>query len=264
MVHFKFRTHGLKFAKSLAMSLPSRPFYIIAHECNTLKKINRALRQGANGIECDLWRDEEGRWWVSHDGDDKTDLVAWLQHIAVAENKFRRKLAVLVFDIKTAEPLAPLRQIINAHLPEDLAHVYSVAKLEMAHVFRAIAPLLTHLEAIAVDEEDSPEEVASFFESIPTRRCWYANGITAFIPYNRRYHLSLQAAKPLRDAGVFARIYTWTVVQRAAMKKYIYDDDVDAILVNLRRFFMRPVRVARRIIKKAPHRHLAGRYTPIV
>lgn len=242
----------------------SKPFYIVAHECNNRNKINRAFRQGANGIECDLWMDENGKWWVSHDGDSRTDLVQWLEHINIAEAKFRKKLAVLIFDIKCAEPLPALRQIINTCLPSDLPHVYSVAKLEMAHIFREVAPELTDMEAIAVDEEDDPEDVAAFFASIPTKRCWYANGITAFIPYNKRYHQSMQAAKPFRNNGSFARIYTWTVVQKAAMKKYIYEDDVDAILVNLRRFFMRPVRVARRLIKKAPHRHLADRDTPIV
>jgi hypothetical protein len=241
----------------------SRNFYLIAHGCNDVSKINKAFRQKANGIECDLWADEEGKWWISHDGNEKTDLVEWLTYIGKAERKFGQELAVIVFDTKTPNPFSGVREIINMHLPPGLPHIYSTAKLENAHIFTEIVPLLTEKEGIAVDEEDDPKEVAAFFERIGAQQCWYGNGIT-LIPINDTFHEAMQQAAPIRDAKKsFSKIYTWSVHRTEAIRKYILEDKVDGIIVGLNNILTRPVTSARRIIKESDEVQLADRNSPL-
>ena len=39
----------------------ARPVYVIAHRCNDIEDIGKALRKGANSIECDVRIDDPGR-----------------------------------------------------------------------------------------------------------------------------------------------------------------------------------------------------------
>lgn len=224
-----------------------------------MAKINKAFRQKVNGMECDLWADEQSKWWISHDGSEKADLVEWLTHVGKAEKKFRRQLAVIIFDIKSAEPIAGVRDIINTHLPAGLPHIYSTAKLDKAPIFTAIVPLLTENEGIAIDEEDDPIKVAEFFREIGATQCWYGNGIT-LIPLNTEFHISMQEAAPIRDTtGPFSKIYTWSVHRKKALHKYIIEDKVDAVIVGLNNILTRPVSNALKIIEASNEVQLADR-----
>jgi hypothetical protein len=241
----------------------TRSFYLIAHRCNDISHINKAFRQKVNGIECDLWADEDKKWWVSHEGISKTDLIQWLTYIAKAEKRFKCQLAVIVFDIKSAEPITGLRDIINNHLPPGLPHIYSVANLDKAHIFAEIVPLLTSLEAIAVDEEDDPTEVAAFFKKIGALQCWYGNGIT-LVPLDGQFHDSMQHAARLRNsAAPFSKIYTWSIHRKESLRKYIVEDKVDGVIVGLNGFFTRPVSNALKIIRANEEVQLADRSSPL-
>lgn len=240
-----------------------RNFYLIGHRCNSFSQINKALQQKVNGIECDLWADKEKRWWVSHNGFDKTDLVQWLRHIEKAEQRFEQQLALVVFDIKSAEPISTLREIINDNLSPDLSRMYSTAKISKAHIFEPIVPMLTSKEVVAVDEEDDPKEVAAFFQMIGATQCWYGNGIT-LIPSNDPYHRSMHQAAPIRDAeGPFSKIYSWSIHRKKELKKYIVDDKVDGLLVGLNNIFTSPVSHALKIIKDHKEIQLADRNSPL-
>lgn len=244
-------------------AIATRNFYLIGHACNDTDSIDKALKQKVNGIECDLWADDDKKWWISHDGLEKTDLVMWLSHIEKAEKKFKRPLSIIVFDVKSDEPFAGVRQIINEHLPTELPHIYSTAKIENAHIFLEIVPLLKPNEGIAIDEEDDPKKVAVFFRSINATQCWYGNGIT-LIPINEPFHEAMQNAVPIRDTtGPFSKIYTWTVHRSSALHKYINEDRVDGIMVGLNSFFIRPVSSALKIIRKNKELKLAERNTPL-
>jgi hypothetical protein len=65
-----------------------RNVYIIAHRCNDLKKPEKALEQGVNGIEADLWH-EDGQWHISHDGHSKQNLDEWLQLMSRLSNEYK-------------------------------------------------------------------------------------------------------------------------------------------------------------------------------
>ena len=240
-----------------------RNFYLIAHRCNTLSKINKSLKQGVNGIECDLCCDDNGKWSVSHDSIQKTDLIEWLQYITKAEQKYNRQFALVIFDIKDAKPIGDLRELINTHLPKDLARIYSVAKLDMAHILEDIATKLNEYEAISIDEEDDPKEVDQFFKKIGTKQCCYGNGIT-LIPFDGQFHDSMQQAAALRDsAGAFCKVYTWSIHHKKAMIKYIEEDKVDGMLVGLDGVLTRPVSKALKIIKASNQVQLADRQTKL-
>lgn len=265
MLWFDF---GLPNAQTLTIEMANqtqsfRNFYLIAHRCNTIETIEKAFKQKVNGIECDLWADEEKKWWISHDGSEKTDLLEWLAHIEKAERKFQRELTVIVFDIKTPNSIREVRNVINEKLPASLHRVYSTAKIDKAYIFEEIVPLLNKNEVIAIDEEDEPGEVAAFFKKIGATQCWYGNGIT-LVPINSQFHESMQKAAPIRDStGPFSKIYTWSVVRKEAIRKYIEEDKVDAVLVGLNTNLNRPVSSALKIISSNSNIRLADRSTPL-
>ncbi|GEO11702.1 hypothetical protein [Segetibacter aerophilus] len=241
----------------------SRNFYLIGHGCNDIEKINKALKQKVNGIECDLWADDDKKWWISHEGLTKTDLLEWLNYIPRAEKKYKRQLSIIIFDVKTSEPFKGVRDIINSTLPKDLPRIYSTAKIDKAHIFAEIVPLLNECEGIAIDEEDDPAEVAAFFKKIGATQCWYGNGIT-LIPLNEEFHESMQKAAPIRDTtGPFSKIYTWSVHRSEALRKYIEEDKVDGVIVGLNSIFSRPVSSALKIIRDNEEVQLAERNSKI-
>lgn len=241
----------------------SRPFYLIGHRCNSISKINKAIRQKVNGIECDVWADRKKKWWISHSGFFKTDPVKWLNHIAKAEKKFGRQLSLIVFDIKSSESIIGLRQMINDHLPPDLPRLYSTSSIDKGQIFCQIVSSLHHREVIAIDEEDNPKEVADFFRKMGATQCWYANGITLFF-FDNRFHDSMQQAASIRDStGPFSKIYTWSIHRKKSMCKYIAEDKVDGMIVGLNGILTRPVSKALRIIESHQNIHLANRNSPL-
>jgi hypothetical protein len=82
---------------------------------------------------------------------------------------------LIVFDVKTPMPFRGVRDIINSILPPDLPRIYSTARIDHAHIFAEIIPLLTPNEGIAIDEEDDTAAVAAFFKKIGATQCWYGN-----------------------------------------------------------------------------------------
>jgi glycerophosphoryl diester phosphodiesterase len=232
-----------------------REIYLIAHRCNSTSKVRKALQQGANAIECDL-SFSGNEWFVSHDGIKKNDLEEWLSNIRTFKNE---NLAMIIFDIKSENPIEPLYEIINKKLESDIPRIYSVSKLNHAKIFAPIVKSLKPNEGLCVDEENNPDEVKRYFQQLGVKRCWYGNGITIF-PVNDVYHESMKKASVIRDTeGPFSRIYTWTVNRKSAMRKYIVEDGVDGLMVDLNGLFIKPIRKARKLIQSIPGLHLASK-----
>lgn len=229
-------------------SKAARSFFLIGHRCNDVDTINKAFTQKVNGIECDLWADRNKKWWISHGGWKKTDLLQWLTYIGEAEKKFGRQLSLIVFDIKTPEPIKGVRDLIQKMLRPGFHVVYSTAKISKAHIFTDIVPLLKDNEVIAIDEEDDPKAVASFFKKIGGTQCWYGNGIT-LLPFDNMFHDSMQEASLLKNSTApFSRVYTWSIHRKKSLYKYIVEDKVDAMIVGLDGFLTKPVSNAIKII----------------
>jgi hypothetical protein len=233
------------FLDNIKLPIMQKEIFLIAHGCNDTKKIRKAINQGVNAIECDLWYDE-GEWTVSHDGIVKTDLLEWLD--ALKKESEVRKFAVVIFDIKHSVALEKLRNIITGNI-NDQSRIYSIAKLNDAGIFLTIVKKLNANEGIAIDEEDDPHKVNDFFRNIGAERCWYGNGIT-LIPVNDTYHESMKKAAAIRDRNFsFSKIYTWTVNRKSAMKKYLSEDGVDGLMVDLDGFIFKPVTKAKKLIR---------------
>jgi glycerophosphoryl diester phosphodiesterase len=223
-----------------------RPFYLIAHACNSRKMVRKAFEQKVNAIECDVYFDK--KWFVSHDGLVKLDLVEWLQFLASLLEKYL--CTVVIFDIKNEGDFNFLRQTVEEHLPESLSRIYSVAKVEDAAIFKKAAYELKCYEGLSIDEEDNPEKVENYFSSINVKQCWYGNGMT-LIPVNDTYHKSMKMASEIRDRGTsFSKIYTWTVNRKSSMRKYIIEDGIDGLMVDLDGILFKPVSKAKKLIRK--------------
>lgn len=236
-----------------------RSFFLIGHRCNDIATIDKAFTQKVNGIECDLWADKKKKWWISHGGCKKTDLIEWLTYVSKAEQKFNRQLCLVLFDIKTPEPIQSVRDTIQKILRPGLSVVYSTAKISGAHIFTDIVPLLTPNEVIAIDEENDPKEVAAFFKKIGATQCWYGNGIT-LMPFDNQFHDSMRKAAKLKNSGApFSKVYTWSIHRKKSLYKYLVEDKVDAMIVGLDNFLTQPVSNAVKIINENDGLELADK-----
>ena len=48
--------------------MEARPFYLIAHRCNSPTEVEKAIKDGANAVECDLQYDTTKKVFVvNHD-----------------------------------------------------------------------------------------------------------------------------------------------------------------------------------------------------
>lgn len=227
-----------------------RKVYIIAHKCNDLEKPGKALLQGVNAIEADFWH-EEGKWHVSHDGKVKQDLDEWLRTMAELSKQYKDQFALLIFDIKKKESISDLIKKANQYLPSDLNKVYSVSKIENAEIFKEVSPHLSALEMLAIDQEDEPLAVDSFFKSINFSRCLYGNGIDALLLNVENYQKSLKRASEIRDSsGAFIKTYTWTIERKRTIKTYFTKCNVDGVMVNPNTAFKKPVKRSLQICRK--------------
>src|SRR4051812_16832775 len=110
----------------------NKSLYIIAHRCNDLKKPAKALKQGANAIECDVWIDDEMNLSISHNGLDKQNIDEWLRLIAELKKQYQDKFELIIFDIKKCAPITDLLNKTHQTLPSGLKIIYSTSKLEDA------------------------------------------------------------------------------------------------------------------------------------
>jgi hypothetical protein len=244
-------------------SKAARSIFLIGHRCNDIPTIDKAFRQKVNGIECDLWADSKKKWWISHGGCKKRDLLEWLTYIGEAEEKFSRRLELIVFDIKSPQPFKGVRDLIQQILRPGLRVVYSTAKISKAHIFTDIVPLLTTNEVIAIDEEDDPKEVAEFFRKIGASQCWYGNGIT-LVPFDHLFHDSMKEASLLKNSTApFSKVYTWSIHRRKSLYRYMIEDKVDAMIVGLDSFLTKPVSNAIKIISNNENVKLADNNTKL-
>jgi hypothetical protein len=122
-----------------------RKVYVIAHKCNNIKKVRKAIRQGANGIECDL-RNDEGKWSISHDGISGEDIIYWLKEVTRMLQKKTNLISIIIFDIKKADSVITLLQMIHSYIPANISCVYSVPKISDAEVFPEAYKLLNRNE----------------------------------------------------------------------------------------------------------------------
>ncbi|MGI8893779.1 MAG: hypothetical protein ACR2GN_10020 [Bacteroidia bacterium] len=215
------------------ISRTKRPIYVIGGQCNDLGNIYETISGGANGVECDIWVDEQDRWWVNHNEEKEVSLEKWLNAARDAEEKFKQEFALIIFDIKDAKSLFPLHQSVTQILPPELNIIFSVSNIDKAVAFEEIIPHLQSNQGLAIDEENNVEAVIELFKSKNIDRFWYGNGIFAGGLDTQNQHQSLGLAGELRDEGsAIKKTYIWTIEDKETMISYLYDEKVDSILTN--------------------------------
>jgi glycerophosphoryl diester phosphodiesterase len=195
------------------------PFYILGHNTNTISDVMAAIHQGANAIEVDVTAYEFNlnRLCVDHAGitgdspggtsaPNFDDFLDGLRTVAI----HHAELALVVFDCKPPAATPQLGQTILDSVRQRLSKetnvnvIISVGdvtssnpyRLDGTSVFDEIASDIGPREGFMIDGEDSPDDVAAYFDARGVTRFCYGNG-TSF---------------PLSDEG--AMVYR-TPIERA-------------------------------------------------
>lgn len=222
--------------------MAQRPFYAIAHHCNSVSDLRCALEAGANAIECDVEWDE--RTWVRHPAVLKeplptgTPLEEYLPVLQTEARVHAERLALVIFDVKptmTSQHVTDLLTRVRAALANSALNVVlTVAKNERLGVFGEIVSSLGSRESIGVDEEDDPEVVRDFLRRAGVSRGCYGNGIDSLLPHLTGGSMegAVRRAVELRDGEqAFALVYRWTINTQASMRTYL-DLAVDGIMTD--------------------------------
>ncbi len=166
-----------------------RPFYIVAHNPNTVADVEEALQAGANALEPDITKayDQLGTkddfpdtldYLVDWDsslpyregvpGD--TRFVDWLQGVHNLALKYPNQIALITFDTKTSAAKSALGPIILRAIRENLntngvqiPFVISVGSTNDGAVFDNILTSLGPTEGVQVDGQNDPAGVLLYF-----------------------------------------------------------------------------------------------------
>lgn len=239
--------------------MSKRPFYLIAHECNTVEKVAKALKAGANAVECDI-QFKDGKLYVAHDNITFTHhepLESYLQQVKALVGK-HPQFALQIFDCKIDNPsqaLSLLYQIrTNLTNGTNLNIIISVAKEKMHHFFDQIHANLKEREGIAIDEEKSPSEVSHYFRELGVKNHCYGYGISKWLGFLRDARPSIQEAIIHKAEYGIKLVYVWTLAKLDSMRDYLrmgvdgifVDDPQDLIKVLSEEEFKNKVRLAER------------------
>ena len=248
-------------AESLAGTGPNgaapRPFYVVAHNPNTLAETRNALRAGANALEPDISAISCGTGHafddlVMHDSSlpipptscGQTKLLDWLDGVHGLAIDFPQ-LAMVVFDIKPSAATAAtgnlildaVRTHLNGHgvgthyTPQDvqLNVVLSVDTRRHAAVFDAVLPQLGAREGVQFDAEDDAQSVVSyFFGKQFFGNIAYGDGTSGPGPH---LPTAIDLAAGRRAASGFPRAltYVYLIDELPSMRLFI-DAGVDGII----------------------------------
>jgi hypothetical protein len=152
-----------------------RPFYVFAHNPNTIDEAKAALSAGANALEPDVQIGAARGLVVAHNPNltGKISLVDYLSQLH--DLAFNNNLALVVFDVKpeaaSAEQGLEILTDVRDHLNKDginVAIIISVATRKDGAIFdKLIGPTavvqLGPREGVQIDEEDDAGAIVNFF-----------------------------------------------------------------------------------------------------
>jgi PLAT/LH2 domain len=233
----------------------SRPFYVFAHNPNTVADAEIALRQGANALEPDITLAPCGSanplnnlvdWdssFPNRDGDcSDTKLTKWLD--GVHDLAFQYPLALVVFDVKSSAATAAnglaILKAIRDHLNFggiNVNIIISVATRKDGAVFDSIIGphALVQLglrEGVQVDAENNVEDIVKYFSDTYGYQgnIGYGDGTSGSGPHLVR---AMDRAVWLRATTGFPRsvTYVYTINLSDSMRTFI-DSGVDGIITD--------------------------------
>lgn len=246
-----------------------RPFYNVAHRCNTREKLHRALQHGANGVEADVTPVHTAsglRLSLYHAGDVRftrpDQLPGWL---ADASELVRTgQLALLMLDLKMPAdvPLDAYARAVVAALHQAQVPASRVAVSVPA---RSASPLLTTLHGelgyrCAVDlyhdlyDDTQQRTWPNEAEQLGASFLGVGLDSAAFWSPMPRWLHWLQALANFRDASSRVhKVYYWTVDHPRSMR-HCLDLTMDGIITN------HPDRLAS-VLREPPYAALYRRAT---
>lgn len=215
-----------------------RPFYIVAHNPNSLEETKDFLEKGVNALEPDVIN-VDGTFYISHlhlpSYSNTHTLAEYLQGLKkmVEENGYN--LNLIIFDIKDTD--------FNIN---DL--IAQVKDNFSGGACDGVAMLFTHSDAtdfvmaydkkyenvgIGVDESNvPPRELDEMFRKAGHSHYTYSDGVTTLLVKPGVYE-NIVEAQNWRDAHQpsFKLIYTWAITREATLKKFL-DTYIDGIFVD--------------------------------
>lgn len=216
----------------------TRPFWVIAHRCNSADAVREQVGRGANAIECDVRpTGHAAEFVVNHDWDrnpERDALVPYLRRVAAIAQEHPR-LALVIFDCKDAASIdsVRLRTLVRRHLTDVVpVHVlFSVAEFAHRSFFVPLAADVRPGEGCAIDEHDDPVAVESFFTGLGIARQGYGFGHFAY-GIKPVVHDTVMFATARRWSRRRLRMsYVWTLEAKSSMRDYLHMG-VDGIFVN--------------------------------
>ncbi|KAF5569978.1 phospholipase D, partial [Fusarium pseudoanthophilum] len=156
----------------LGIRAAKKPFYAIAHRCNDTGAVQRAVNDGANAIEMDLFSEGKDGWWASHDGPSKNGNRAkeMFDNVA-AHRKAGKPITFVWLDLKNPDvcdpgkpaewscSIAALRDLARQILePQGVRVLYGFYGNENGNAYRLLQSGLTANEALNVDGRSAPPQ----------------------------------------------------------------------------------------------------------
>lgn len=217
-----------------------RPFYLIAHNPNSVNDAVKCLQQGANAIEPDVLFKENDFYvmevipiWSSlfppGKGPRLADYLMQLQEKIIASQGTDKplKLSLILFDTKNIDRynVNTLFEVVRAHfnLP-DVRWVVTTGSKKYLPAFARFIPNAAN-EMVGIDGACSAGDADIFFQGRKMNYT-YANGtslplITTTAPV---YLNQIKSAIQLRDSDQKTKptlVYAWTVNNANSMRAYL-------------------------------------------
>lgn len=217
-----------------------RPFYVIAHNPNTIEEAEAYLQAGVNALEPDIVH-VDGQFYISHahhrSYDDVPTLESYLTQLKALLLEKNYPLALMIFDIKDTDfdintLVGSVKQYFHGGVCDGVALVFTHSD---DHEFIARYDGAYPNVGVGVDESNVPPvELEQFFRGAGQKNFTYADGITTFLAKPGVYG-NVRAAQHCRNTnnpGSFGLIYTWVLSLRGSIQKYL-DIMVDGIFVDV-------------------------------
>jgi hypothetical protein len=220
-----------------------QPFYVVAHNPNSVREAEDFLGAGANALGPDI-QFENGEYYVSHHSSSANPLTeeqSLINYLRGLRNFIidtgNLNLAMLFFDIK--DPVFDINAflaVVHQHFSRfpicsDVALMVSVPDTEHANFLLAYDQSILNA-GIAIDQCSDPYEVHEVFKNSSQRNTAYGNGITTRLQKPGLFH-SISEAKYLQAQGDgFKMVFAWVLAKEASMRSFLQLLP-DAFLVDL-------------------------------
>ncbi|MES2890750.1 MAG: PLAT/LH2 domain-containing protein [Bacteroidota bacterium] len=216
-----------------------RPFYIIAHNPNTIEEAREYLNKGVNAIEPDILH-VDGTFYVCHHAlpsyEGIPTVQEYLRDLKALLLDREYDLSLMIWDMKETD--------------FDINDFVEIVRENFSGApFDAITMLITHGDAhefvnryngkydniaVGVDESNvPPAELEEIFRNGGQTNISYADGITTFLAKPGVYGniISALSCRDKNEPGTFGFIYTWVLAKEASMRRYL-DTYLDGIMVD--------------------------------